>query len=69
MAETHWMHRCLTLASQGRGRTAPNPMVGAIIVRGAEVLAEGWHRGPTAEPVDAPTKLGAVARALPPRAV
>ena len=46
MAETHWMHRCLTLASQGRGRTAPNPMVGAIIVRGDEVLAEGWHRAP-----------------------
>lgn len=46
MAETRWMHRCLELASQGRGRTAPNPMVGAIIVRGEEVLAEGWHRSP-----------------------
>lgn len=46
MAEARWMHRCLALASQGRGRTAPNPMVGAIIVRGDEVLAEGWHRAP-----------------------
>lgn len=27
-------------------------------------VAEGWHRGPTAEPVDDPTKIGDVARAL-----
>ena len=27
-------------------------------------VAEGWHRGPTAEPVDDPTKIGAVAREL-----
>ncbi len=46
MAETRWMLRCLTLASQGRGRTAPNPMVGVVIVRGEQVLAEGWHRAP-----------------------
>jgi diaminohydroxyphosphoribosylaminopyrimidine deaminase / 5-amino-6-(5-phosphoribosylamino)uracil reductase len=41
------MSRCLELAAQHRGRTAPNPIVGCVIV-GADgaVLAEGAHRGP-----------------------
>lgn len=59
-----WMRRCLALAELGRGRTAPNPMVGAVVV-GADgaLLAEGWHRGPGlphAE-VDALAQLGGVA--------
>lgn len=48
----HWMHRCLQLALNGSGRVAPNPMVGAVLVQGDRVLAEGWHRahgGPHAE--------------------
>jgi diaminohydroxyphosphoribosylaminopyrimidine deaminase/5-amino-6-(5-phosphoribosylamino)uracil reductase len=41
------MARCLELAAKHRGRTAPNPIVGCVIVgRGGEVLAEGAHRGP-----------------------
>lgn len=32
------------LALKGRGRTSPNPVVGAVIVRGRRVIAEGWHR-------------------------
>jgi diaminohydroxyphosphoribosylaminopyrimidine deaminase/5-amino-6-(5-phosphoribosylamino)uracil reductase len=56
-----WMRRCLTLARRGEGRTAPNPMVGCVIVdRRGEVLAEGWHRragAPHAE-ADALAKLG-----------
>lgn len=44
--EAH-MARCLALAAQHQGRTAPNPMVGAVIVaRDGTVLAEGAHRGP-----------------------
>ena len=46
MSDQDAMRRCLTLADQGRGRTAPNPMVGAVIARDGEVLAEGWHRAP-----------------------
>ena len=38
------MRRALTLARRGWGRTAPNPMVGAVVVRGGEVVGEGWHR-------------------------
>ena len=46
------MHRCLQLARNGAGHVAPNPMVGAMLVLGDRVLAEGWHRafgGPHAE--------------------
>ncbi|MBX3732743.1 MAG: bifunctional diaminohydroxyphosphoribosylaminopyrimidine deaminase/5-amino-6-(5-phosphoribosylamino)uracil reductase RibD [Verrucomicrobiae bacterium] len=46
------MRRALRLARRALGETSPNPMVGAIVVRGGEVLGEGWHRragGPHAE--------------------
>ncbi len=39
------MQRALTLAARARGRTSPNPMVGAVITdRRGRVLAEGLHR-------------------------
>lgn len=55
------MARCIELARQAEGRTAPNPLVGCVIVdpRG-QVVAEGWHRRagePHAE-VDALARLG-----------
>lgn len=37
------LDRCLELAELGRGRTSPNPMVGAVVVRDGEVVAEGHH--------------------------
>lgn len=41
------MARCLELAEQHRGRTAPNPIVGCVIVdRAGRVIAEGAHAGP-----------------------
>jgi diaminohydroxyphosphoribosylaminopyrimidine deaminase/5-amino-6-(5-phosphoribosylamino)uracil reductase len=43
--ETH-MRRALELALRGWGRVSPNPMVGAVLVRGDDVVAEGWHDGP-----------------------
>jgi len=46
MNDAEWMQRCVSLARQGQGRTAPNPMVGAVIVRDGVVLAEGWHQAP-----------------------
>ncbi|MGV9011590.1 MAG: bifunctional diaminohydroxyphosphoribosylaminopyrimidine deaminase/5-amino-6-(5-phosphoribosylamino)uracil reductase RibD [Flavobacteriales bacterium] len=52
MDHARWMHRCLQLARNGAGMVAPNPMVGAVLVQGEAVLAEGWHRahgGPHAE--------------------
>ncbi len=38
------MQRALRLAERGRGCTSPNPIVGAVIVRGGRVVGEGWHR-------------------------
>src|SRR5262245_47447536 len=40
------MRRCLALARRADGRTSPNPIVGCVIVKAGQVLAEGWHRGP-----------------------
>lgn len=37
------MHRCLELAQQAAGQTAPNPMVGAVVVVNGEVVGEGFH--------------------------
>jgi len=42
-ADLEHLHRALELAARGRGRTHPNPMVGCVLVRGDEVVAEGWH--------------------------
>lgn len=38
------MARALALARRGRGTTRPNPMVGAVVVRGGRVVGEGFHR-------------------------
>lgn len=46
------MTRALELAEQGRGGAEPNPLVGCVVARGAEVIGEGYHRrygGPHAE--------------------
>lgn len=43
-ADAEYMGRALRLAEQARGRTSPNPMVGCVIVRGAVVIGEGYHR-------------------------
>lgn len=38
------MRRCFTLASLGLGQTAPNPLVGCVIVKDGEIIGEGFHR-------------------------
>src|SRR5687768_10267287 len=37
------MRRALTLAREGWGQTAPNPMVGAVVVRDGVIVGEGYH--------------------------
>lgn len=39
----NYMKRALEIAAYAKARTAPNPMVGAVIVKDDEVIAEGWH--------------------------
>lgn len=43
MDDEQWMKRALRLAEKGRGRTSPNPMVGAILVKDDKVVGEGYH--------------------------
>lgn len=38
------MHRCLELAKLGKGRVAPNPMVGAVLVYNDFIIGEGYHQ-------------------------
>lgn len=39
-----FMRQAIGLAGKGRGRTGPNPMVGAVIVRDGKVVSTGYHR-------------------------
>ena len=43
MDDQVWMGRSLRLAEKGRGRTSPNPMVGAVLVKNGRVVGEGYH--------------------------
>jgi diaminohydroxyphosphoribosylaminopyrimidine deaminase/5-amino-6-(5-phosphoribosylamino)uracil reductase len=43
-SQTKMMKRALRLARKGIGKTAPNPAVGCVIVRGDTVVGEGWHK-------------------------
>src|SRR5262245_13109788 len=47
MSRTHdeeFLRLALREAQRGLGRTAPNPAVGAVIVKSGKVIAKGWHR-------------------------
>lgn len=37
------MQQALALATRARGQTAPNPMVGCVVVRGGRVVGQGYH--------------------------
>jgi diaminohydroxyphosphoribosylaminopyrimidine deaminase/5-amino-6-(5-phosphoribosylamino)uracil reductase len=52
--DARFMRRALELAERARGLTSPNPMVGAVVVSGEEIVGEGFHEragGPHAEVV------------------
>jgi diaminohydroxyphosphoribosylaminopyrimidine deaminase/5-amino-6-(5-phosphoribosylamino)uracil reductase len=40
------MTLALRLAAKGRGKTSPNPMVGALVVKNGRIVGRGYHRGP-----------------------
>jgi diaminohydroxyphosphoribosylaminopyrimidine deaminase/5-amino-6-(5-phosphoribosylamino)uracil reductase len=59
-----WMRAALELAERARGRTSPNPMVGAVVVREGAIVGDGWHQrvgAPHAEAV-ALERAGSAAR-------
>lgn len=43
-AEERAMDEAIRLARRGIGTTHPNPRVGAVVLRGASVVARGWHQ-------------------------
>ena len=47
MTDALLLERALELAERGRGTTAPNPVVGAVVARDGEVVGEGWHERPS----------------------
>lgn len=57
------MKRALRLARKGRGKTGPNPMVGAVVVRKGVVVGEGYHHGPGRPHAEAVALAEAGARA------
>ncbi len=63
-ADAAWMARAIDLAEKGRYTVPPNPMVGAVVVRGGRIVGEGFHRRagrPHAE-VEALSRAGSLAR-------
>jgi len=47
-----FMSRAIKLAKLGWGKTNPNPLVGAVVVKDGKIIAEGYHKqlgGPHAE--------------------
>ena len=43
MDDKDYMKRALELAKKGEGFVSPNPMVGAVIVKDGEIIADGCH--------------------------
>lgn len=51
-SDEHYMQQCFLLAQKGSGSVAPNPLVGAVVVHGDQVIGSGYHAffgGPHAE--------------------
>ncbi len=42
--DQYYMRRALALALRGYGRTEPNPIVGAIVVKDGKIVGKGWHQ-------------------------
>ena len=42
--DLNYLRSAVSLARRGYGRTSPNPMVGAVLVKGGKIIGRGWHR-------------------------
>ncbi len=63
-ADIDHLNDAISLALKGRGAVSPNPMVGAILVKGRGVVGRGFHAGPGRPHAEtlAIRKAGATAR-------
>lgn len=44
MYQKKFMERAIELAEKGRGKTSPNPLVGAVVVKNNKIISEGYHK-------------------------
>lgn len=44
LSDERFMRIALELAAKGRGKTYPNPMVGAVVVKNARIVGKGYHK-------------------------
>jgi diaminohydroxyphosphoribosylaminopyrimidine deaminase/5-amino-6-(5-phosphoribosylamino)uracil reductase len=44
MTDARFLRLAVRLARRGYGRTSPNPMVGAVLVKAGKIIGRGWHR-------------------------
>lgn len=42
--QREYMLKALELAELAKGRTSPNPLVGAVVVKDGRIVGQGWHR-------------------------
>lgn len=64
--DRHWMARALSLADIALGTTAPNPPVGALVVRDGSVLGQGWTHPPGGPHAEVAALRDCAARGLDP---
>ena len=58
------MREALRLAQRGYGCTSPNPMVGAVLVKGAKIVGRGWHRAAGASHAEVEALRDAASRGI-----
>jgi diaminohydroxyphosphoribosylaminopyrimidine deaminase/5-amino-6-(5-phosphoribosylamino)uracil reductase len=44
MDDHFYIKRTFALAKRARGKTSPNPMVGALLVKNGRIISEGYHK-------------------------
>ncbi len=42
-SDAYWMEKALKLALKAKGKTSPNPLVGAVLVKNQKIIASGYH--------------------------
>ena len=44
LLDEKYMRMALNLAEKGEGKTSPNPLVGAVVVKNRKIVGQGYHR-------------------------
>lgn len=61
-SDARHLERALSLAHNAGGRTSPNPLVGAVVVKHGRLVGEGWHAGPGCDHAEIAAIKDALAR-------